>query len=118
MGRFQTPHYFSKVFSLDIGSGKFLKGHAEGTVPNARGEDDQSLRNCSSCQEIFGFPGGSDGKVSAYNAGDPGSIPGLGRSPGEGHGYPLQRTEEPGGLQSMGSQSWTQLNDFTFFSFH
>ena len=36
------------------------------------------------------FPGGSDGKVSAYNAGDPGSIPGLGRSPGEGNGNPLQ----------------------------
>ena len=43
----------------------------------------------------FGFcfgdlPGGSDGKESACNAGDPGSIPGLGRSPGEGIGYPLQ----------------------------
>ena len=36
------------------------------------------------------FPGGSDDKKSAYNAGDPGSIPGLGRSPGEGNGYPLQ----------------------------
>ena len=36
------------------------------------------------------FPGGSDGKVSAYNAGDLGSIPGLGRSPGEGNGNPLQ----------------------------
>ena len=36
------------------------------------------------------FPGGSDGKVSAYNAGDPGSIPGTGRSPGEGNGNPLQ----------------------------
>ena len=36
------------------------------------------------------FPGGSDGKVSACNAGDPGSIPGLGRSPGEGNGNPLQ----------------------------
>ena len=36
------------------------------------------------------FPGGSDGKASAYNAGDPGSIPGLGRSPGEGNGNPLQ----------------------------
>ena len=34
--------------------------------------------------------GGSDGKVSVYNAGDPGSIPGLGRSPGEGNGNPLQ----------------------------
>ena len=36
------------------------------------------------------FPGGSDGKVSACNAGDPGSIPGLERSPGEGNGNPLQ----------------------------
>ena len=36
------------------------------------------------------FPGGSDGKASAYNPGDPGSIPGSGRSPGEGNGNPLQ----------------------------
>ena len=36
------------------------------------------------------FPGGSDGQVSAYNSGDPGSIPGMGRSPGEGNGNPLQ----------------------------
>ena len=36
------------------------------------------------------FPGGSDGKASAYNAGDPGSIPELGRSSGEGNGTPLQ----------------------------
>ena len=36
------------------------------------------------------FPGGSDGKASACNAGDPGSIPGLGRSSGEGKSYPLQ----------------------------
>ena len=55
--------------------------------------------------------GGSDGKESAHNAGDPGSIPGLERSPGEGNDYPLQysclensRTEEPGRLQSMESQ--------------
>ena len=36
------------------------------------------------------FPCGSAGKESTYNAGDPGSVPGLGRSPGEGNGYPLQ----------------------------
>ena len=50
--------------------------------------------------------------VSARNAGDPGSIPGSGRSPGEGNGNPLSSTlawkipwtEKPGGLQSMGSQ--------------
>ena len=38
----------------------------------------------------MGFPGGSDGKASACDAGDPGSIPGSGRSPGKGNGNPLQ----------------------------
>ena len=58
------------------------------------------------------FPGGSDGKASAYNAGEPGSIPGSGRSPGEGNGNPLQYlawkipwTEEPGRLQSVEVQN-------------
>ena len=41
-------------------------------------------------EEVWGFPSGSDGKESARNVGDPGSIPGLGRSPGEGSGYLLQ----------------------------
>ena len=39
-----------------------------------------------------GLPGGTDGKESACNVGDLGSIPGLGRFPGEGNGYPLQRS--------------------------
>ena len=38
----------------------------------------------------MGFPGGSDGKDSTCNVGDLGLLPGLGRSPGEGKGYPLQ----------------------------
>ena len=41
-------------------------------------------------QRSLGFPGGSEVKASASNAEDPGSIPGLGRSPGEGNGNPLQ----------------------------
>ena len=56
-------------------------------------------------------PGGSDGKESASNAGDQGSIPGSGRSVEEGNGYPLQysclensKKEEPGRLPSTGSQ--------------
>ena len=40
--------------------------------------------------QFKGFPGGSDSKESTYNVGDPGSIPGLGRSPGEGNGNSLQ----------------------------
>ena len=66
------------------------------------------------------FPSGSEGKASAYSAGDLGSIPGLGRSPGEGNGDPLQYscleipwTEEPGGLQSRVEKSRTRLSDFT-----
>ena len=58
-----------------------------------------------------GFPGSSNSKASAYNVGDLGSIPGLGRSPGEGNGNPssihawkIPGTEEPGGLQAMGWQ--------------
>ena len=50
--------------------------------------------SCISTSSIFalslGFPGGSDGKASVYSAGDLGSIPGLGRSPGEGSGNPPQ----------------------------
>ena len=47
-------------------------------------------RNVRDLTEADDFPGGSDGKASAYKAGDPGSIPGLGRSSGEGNGNPLQ----------------------------
>ena len=44
----------------------------------------------ASLPNLMDFPGGSDGKASAYSVGDLGSIPGLGRSPGEGNGNPLQ----------------------------
>ena len=49
-----------------------------------------SLKYSSFTLLCEGFPGGSDGKKSACSAGDPGSIPGSGRSPGEGNSYPLQ----------------------------
>ena len=65
----------------------------------------------------MGFPDSSVGKESTCNAGDPGLIPGLGRSPGEGKGYPLQYS----GLEnSMGcivhgvTKSRTRLSDFHF----
>ena len=72
----------------------------------------------------MGFRGGADDKESACNAGDLGSIPGLGTSPGGQPGKPLQYsylenpwTEEPGGLQSMRWQrvrhNWA-TNTFTF----
>ena len=54
------------------------------------------------------FPGGSDGKASACNAGDPGSIPGSGRSPGEGNGNPLQHSclENHGQRSLVGYGPW------------
>ena len=58
-----------------------------------------------------GFPGGSDGKASAYNAGDPGSIPGSGRSPEKEMAihsstlaWKIPSMEEPDRPQSMGSR--------------
>ena len=57
----------------------------------------------------MGFPGGSDGKESVCNMGDLGTIPGLGRSAGEGHGNPLQYygLENPHGQRNLvGYNSW------------
>ena len=67
------------------------------------------------------FPGGSNGKASAYNAGDLGSILGLGRSSGEGNGKLLQYSclENPtaGGARQATvhgvTKSWTRLSEFT-----
>ena len=69
-----------------------------------------------------GFPGGSEVKASACNAGDLSSIPGSGRSPGEGNGNPLLYSclENPMGGGAWWAtvhrvaKSWTLLNDFTF----
>ena len=68
--------------------------------------------------ESLGFTGSSDGKESACNAGNLGSIPGWGRSLEEGSAthssiliWRISRTEESGWLQSMWSQSWTRLRD-------
>ena len=56
------------------------------------------------------FPGGSDGKTSAYNAGDLGSIPGSGRSSEEGKGYPLQYSGLENSMECIVhgvAKSWT-----------
>ena len=65
----------------------------------------------------LGFPGGSAGKESACNAGDLGSVPGLGRSPGEGKGYPLQYFGLENSMDCIVhvvAKSQTQLSDFHF----
>ena len=74
----------------------------------------------------LGVPGGSDGKESACDVGDLGSIPGSGRSPGEGNGNPFQYSclENPmdrGACQVSVpgvAKSQTRVSDLTFISFH
>ena len=69
---------------------------------------------------LGGFPGGSEDKVSACNAGDPGSHPGLGRAPGEGNGNPhqysyLENPMDRGAWKVIVHEvekNWTQLSDF------
>ena len=69
----------------------------------------------------MGFPGGSDSKESACNAGDPGSIPGLGRSPGEGDGYARQYSGVENSMDCLVhavTQSRTGLHGVHFTLFH
>ena len=63
------------------------------------------------------FSGGSADKESAYNAEDLGLIPGLGRSPGEGNGYPLQYSGLENSMDCIihgVAKSWAKLSDFYF----
>ena len=73
--------------------------------------------------DLGGFPGGSDGKESACNAGDPGWNPGLRRSPGEGNDYPLQssclensmdRGAWRATVHGVAKNRWSQLCDSHF----
>ena len=80
---------------------------------------------CANCLILWGFPGGSVVMNTPANAGDLGSIPGWGRSPGGRNdnllcilAWEIPSTEEPGGLQSIGLQSRTQLNTHTHISFN
>ena len=70
---------------------------------------------------LEGFPGGSAGKESSCNAGDLGLIPGLGRSPGEGNGYPLLYSGLENSMDYIVhgvTKSQTQLSDFHFLSLY
>ena len=69
---------------------------------------------------FLGFPCDSAGEETACNAGDLGSIPGLGRSPGEGKGYPLQHSGLENSMDCIVhgvTKSWTRLSDFHFTHF-
>ena len=70
---------------------------------------------------MMGFPRGSDGKESACSEGDLGLIPGLGRSPGEGNGYPVPFSGLENSMDCIVigvAKSRTRLSDFHFTSLH
>ena len=70
---------------------------------------------------ILRQPGGSDSKESACSARDPGLVPGLGRTPGEGNSYPLQYSDLENSMDCIVhgvTESWPQLSYFHFFHFH
>ena len=99
------------------------QSNLEGYSPWGHKESDMTERLTLSLS--FGsFPGGSDSKESACNAGDPGLIPGLRRSPGEGKGYPfqyscLENSMDRGAWRATVHEvekSQTQLSDFDFIS--
>ena len=83
----------------------------------------KSSRVFGPAQAPWGFPGGSEGKVSASNVGDLGSIPGSGRSPGEGNGNltPVFLPGDSHGQRSLAGYSpWgrkeSNMSNFHFFS--
>ena len=81
-------------------------------IQNAR----EGIRNVT-LYELLGFPCSSVGKESACNAGDPGSIPRSGRSPGKGNGYPLQYAGLENSMDYIVHgvpKSWIRLSDFNF----
>ena len=70
-----------------------FKGSDAGTKAEkvvGRPETQAEIHIVELMRRVMGFPGCSNGKESAYSAGDLGSVPGSGRAPGEGNGYPLQ----------------------------
>ena len=63
------------------------------------------------------FPDSSVGKESTCNAGEPGSIPGLGRFPGEGNGYPLQYSGLENSMDCIVHTQMTKIHDIPYISF-
>ena len=96
---------------------KILALAVEGFGVRGRDKAKKRLRELLVNIPVLGFCCGSVGKESACNAGDVGSIPGLGRSPGAGKGYPLQYSGLENSMDCIVhgvAKSGTQLGDFCF----
>ena len=115
-----TSHLCRVLVTLTVSDFFTIFRLSVSAITDFQGGDYSSLR----IQMVGSFPGGSEGKASACNAGDLDSIPGSGRSPGEGNGTPLQYSclENPmdGGTWWATvhgvAKSRIQLSDFTFTS--
>ena len=81
------------------------------------GQEDALQKGQATHSSTIGFPCGSAGKESTWNAGDLGTIPGLGKSPGEGKGYKFQYSDLENSMTYIVhgvTKSRTQLSDFHF----
>ena len=123
-----TAHTCLNQFPSSIPLGTRWAGTSQGASQfgqDSQSGSDQPLKSelCFCCFStcFYNFPGGSDSKASTYNPGDPGSIPGLGRSSGEGNGSPLQYSW-PGkfhGLRSLvGYSPWGRKESDTTEQLH
>ena len=86
------------------------------TPVQSLGQEDLLEKGWATHSSILWLPLGSAGKESACNVEDLGSIPGMGRSPGEWNGYPLQYSGLENSMDTIHrvTKSWTQLSDFHF----
>ena len=122
LGYFYVPHV--------INWGHWVSRQADGLVQSAQDDVPNMFDTLTGmtrrlgtalvlnpCAYTYGFPGGSDSEASTCNAGDLGSILGLGRSPRKGKGYLLQYSGLENSMNCIVhgvTKSWTQLNDFHF----
>ena len=86
MLKLKLQHFGHLMQRTDSLEKTLMLGKMEGRGRRGR----QRMRWLDGITDSIDFPGASDGKASVYNVGDPGSSPGLGRSPGEGNGNPLR----------------------------
>ena len=105
--------------SYTRGSTRFLTQPLQYNMVQSESTEEGQCRSARTGEfkKAWGFPGSSAGKESTCNAGDLGSIPGLGRSPGEGKGYPLQYSGLENSMDCIVhgvTKSWTRLSDFHF----
>ena len=121
---FVIVHLWTLIYFLIHGNNIFIAEYNSHVINSI-------TLGCFFCNHVFevpymdlpwwlGFPCGSAGKESACNAGDLGSIPGLGTSPGEGKGYPLQYSGLENSLYCTVhgvAKSWTWLSNFLYMDY-